>query len=59
MNQRMAGNDRSLNVPVSRDTEGSEWQDWLEDDSPDQKPVLPSIKNMMPAKISWLMRCRV
>ena len=37
MNQRMAGNDRSLNVPLSRDTEGGgEWQDWLEDDSPDQ-----------------------
>ena len=38
MNQRMAGNDRSLNVPLSRDTEGSgEWQDWLEDESPDHE----------------------
>ncbi|MGB1395272.1 MAG: sigma factor-like helix-turn-helix DNA-binding protein, partial [Candidatus Puniceispirillaceae bacterium] len=38
MNQRMAGNDRSLNVPLSRDGEGSgEWQDWLEDDRPDQE----------------------
>ena len=38
MNQRMAGNDRSLNVPLSRDGEGSsEWQDWLKDDSPDQE----------------------
>ena len=38
MNQRMAGNDRSLNVPLSRDSEGSgEWQDWLKDDSPDQE----------------------
>ena len=37
MNQRMAGNDRSLNVPLSRDGEGSgEWQDWLEDDTEDQ-----------------------
>ena len=36
MNQRMAGNDRSLNVPLSRDGEGSgEWQDWLEDESAD------------------------
>ena len=36
MNQRMAGNDRSLNVPLSRDGEGSgEWQDWLEDDTED------------------------
>ena len=34
MNQRMAGNDRSLNVPLSRDGEGSgEWQDWLEDEA--------------------------
>ena len=38
MNQRMAGNDRSLNVPLSRDNEGGgEWQDWLEDDSQDQE----------------------
>ena len=38
MNQRMAGNDRSLNVPLARDGEGSgEWQDWLEDDSEDQE----------------------
>ena len=38
MNQRMAGNDRSLNVPFSRETEGGgEWQDWLEDDSPDHE----------------------
>ena len=38
MNRRMAGNDRSLNVPLSRETEtGGEWQDWLEDDSPDQE----------------------
>ena len=38
MNRRMAGNDRSLNVPLGRDTEGGgEWQDWLEDDSPDHE----------------------
>ena len=38
MNQRMAGNDRSLNVTLSRDGEGGgEWQDWLQDDSPDQE----------------------
>lgn len=38
MNQRMAGNDRSLNVPLSRDGEGGgEWQDWLEDDSESQE----------------------
>ena len=54
MNQRMAGNDRSLNVPLSRDTEGvGEWQDWLEDDSPDQETSLPNTRNMMPVKILW------
>ena len=38
MNQRMAGGDHSLNTPVSTDgMESSEWQDWLEDDSPDQE----------------------
>ena len=38
MNQRMAGNDRSLNVPLSRDGEGTgEWQDWLEDPTPNQE----------------------
>jgi RNA polymerase sigma-32 factor len=38
MNQRMAGNDRSLNVPLSRDGDGGgEWQDWLQDDSPNQE----------------------
>ena len=38
MNQRMAGNDRSLNVPLNRDSDGgSEWQDWLEDDSPNHE----------------------
>ena len=38
MNQRMAGNDRSLNVPLSRDGEGAgEWQDWLEDEGVDQE----------------------
>ena len=38
MNQRIAGNDRSLNVPLSRDGEGSgEWQDWLEDGAEDQE----------------------
>ena len=41
MNQRMAGNDRSLNVPLSRDGEGSgEWQDWLEDDREDPEAAL-------------------
>ena len=38
MNQRMAGGDHSLNIPVSTDgMESGEWQDWLEDDRPDQE----------------------
>ncbi len=39
MNQRMAGGDHSLNTPVGTDglDGGGEWQDWLEDDRPDQE----------------------
>ena len=48
MNQRMAGNDRSLNVPLSRDEGSGEWQDWLEDDA-GTKPPLPSMRNFPPA----------
>jgi RNA polymerase sigma-32 factor len=45
MNQRMAGNDRSLNVPLSRDGEGTgEWQDWLEDDSTDQETTFAEVE---------------
>ena len=52
MNQRMAGNDRSLNVPLSRDGEGTgEWQDWLEDDSTDQETNLLKQRNTMHAVI--------
>ena len=35
MNRRMIGGEKSLNDPV-KDGEGSEWQDWLVDDSLDQ-----------------------
>ena len=45
MNQRMAGNDRSLNVPLSRDGEGAgEWQDWLEDESTDQETSFAEVE---------------
>jgi RNA polymerase sigma-32 factor len=39
MNQRMAGGDHSLNTPVGADSldSGGEWQDWLEDERPDQE----------------------
>lgn len=39
MNQRMSGGDQSLNMPVGSPSGESsgEWQDWLEDDTPDQE----------------------
>ena len=38
MDQRMAGHDHSLNAQISADGEQmTEWQDWLEDDTPDQE----------------------
>ncbi|HEX4889032.1 MAG TPA: RNA polymerase sigma factor RpoH [Alphaproteobacteria bacterium] len=39
MNQRLAGQDNSLNAPLRMDADG-EWQDWLVDDRPDQEAVL-------------------
>ena len=47
MNQRMAGGDHSLNTPVSTDgMESGEWQDWLEDDSPDQEAIFAETEEM-------------
>ena len=47
MNQRMAGGDHSLNTPVSTDgMESGEWQDWLEDDSPDQEARFGEIEEL-------------
>ncbi len=39
MNQRMSGGDQSLNTPMvnAPGEEGAEWQDWLEDERPDQE----------------------
>ena len=39
MNQRMSGGDHSLNTPLATTSgeEGTEWQDWLEDERPDQE----------------------
>ena len=39
MNQRMSGGDQSLNTPMvnTPGEEGTEWQDWLEDERPDQE----------------------
>ena len=38
MNQRMSGGDKSLNMPVANEIDGSgEWQDWIEDDRDNQE----------------------
>ena len=39
MNQRISGGDHSLNTPMVTDPgeEGAEWQDWLEDERPNQE----------------------
>ena len=38
MDQRMAGHDHSLNATIQADgDQATEWQDWLEDTSPDQE----------------------
>lgn len=39
MNQRMSGGDKSLNTPMNNVSgeDGAEWQDWLEDERPDQE----------------------
>jgi RNA polymerase sigma-32 factor len=37
MNQRMAGNDQSLNAVIGSDESGGEWQDWLIDDCDNQE----------------------
>jgi RNA polymerase sigma-32 factor len=39
MNRRLGG-DASLNAPLRSDTESSEWQDWLVDETPDQEERL-------------------
>jgi len=39
MNQRLAGQDNSLNAPLRMDADG-EWQDWLVDDKPNQETEL-------------------
>ena len=36
MNRRLLGKEKSLNDPV-KDENGSEWQDWIVDDKPDQE----------------------
>ncbi len=40
MNRRMTGGDNSLNAPLGGEDGGSEWQDWLVDDSDTQEEEL-------------------
>ncbi len=45
MNQRLQG-DASLNAPLSVESEGGEWQDWLVDDEIDQETALGESQEM-------------
>ncbi|MGH6982201.1 MAG: RNA polymerase factor sigma-32, partial [Stellaceae bacterium] len=47
MNRRLAGPDHSLNAPLRADADGgSEWQDWLQDDSDDQEETLGEMEEL-------------
>ncbi len=48
MNQRMSGGDHSLNSPMAAapGEEGAEWQDWLEDERPDQETNFAEIEEL-------------
>ena len=37
MNRRLLGKEKSLNAPIKSGEDGSEWQDWIVDDSLDQE----------------------
>jgi RNA polymerase sigma-32 factor len=53
MNRRLAGSDASLNVSVGADGEGSQWQDWLEDEEADQAEAFAE-KDEMTARLALL-----
>ena len=53
MNRRLAGADASLNVSVGTDGEGSQWQDWLEDEEADQAEAFAE-KDEMTARLALL-----
>jgi RNA polymerase sigma-32 factor len=53
MNRRLAGSDASLNVSVGADGEGSQWQDWLEDEEADQAQAFAE-KDEMTARLALL-----
>ena len=54
----MAGNDQSLNVPLSRDGEGTgEWQDH-EDDSANQETAFADVEEYNARRDLMVERCR-
>ena len=40
MDRRLSGHEKSLNDPIGKDGDGTEWQDWVVDDSLDQELAL-------------------
>ena len=56
MNMRMSGGDHSLNTPMATapNEEGAEWQDWLEDERPDQETYFAETEELV--KRQALMR---
>ncbi len=48
MNHRMSGGDHSLNTPMATapGEEGVEWQDWLEDERPDQETLFAETEEL-------------
>ena len=49
MNRRLSGKEKSLNDPI-KDGEGSEWQDWIVDDSLDQELKLSQSQELYERK---------
>ena len=50
MNRRMAGTDLSLNAPVQRNEETTEWEDWLESDTPTPDVIVEENQEMQMRK---------
>ncbi len=55
MNRRLGG-DASLNATIREDVDSGEWQDWLMDESPDQRRRSPRARNSITAARRWPMR---
>ena len=55
MNRRLGG-DASLNDAIREDSDSSEWQDWLVDESPDQETTLARARSSITAAMRFPMR---